>query len=210
MAKIPGEDVGYISGIKHVLKSGLTLVCLTWRASLISIHHLPKVSMLSFWIQLGVHLFCIFFTLVYGLLSRSLSLLPPPPLLPNRSWKTLRVLLPVKFSFACEACWWPHAQPLLGQIWIIYPLNLAQPWHFDVWCPPALALTIVLFPSVHHQIKCESTASALDIRTMDMKDAVCFTHWIPLFTLTAASTPIQLYLYGLQIIWGENIVLCQY
>lgn len=117
------HDVGYISGIKRFLKSAKTSLRLTWRASLISIHHLPKVSTLSCQIQLGVQcrsLFCIFFTLVYGLLSRSLplfawtaaSVMTPP--LPNRGWKTTRVLLPVKFSFAGEACWWPHAQPLLG------------------------------------------------------------------------------------------------
>lgn len=117
------HDVRYISGIKRFFKSVLTLVCLTWHASFISIHHLPKVSTLSCQIQLSVQcrsLFCIFFTLVHGLLSRSLPLLAWTAAsvmthpLPNRGWKTTRVLLPVKFSFAGEACWWPHAQPLLG------------------------------------------------------------------------------------------------
>lgn len=70
--------VRYISGIKCFLKSAVTSVHLTWQASLISIHHLPKVNVLSCQLQLSVQyrsLFCIFLTLVYGLVSRSLTLL---------------------------------------------------------------------------------------------------------------------------------------
>lgn len=106
------HDVRYISGIKRILKSALTSVCSTWRASLISFHHLPKVITLSCQIRLSVQCrsrFCIFLTVVYGLLSRSLpllastaaSLVTPP--LPNRGWSTTCVPLPVKFSIAREA-----------------------------------------------------------------------------------------------------------
>lgn len=122
------HDVGYISGIKRFLKSAVTPACLTWRASLISIRHLPKVSTLSCQIQLTVysveaffayssHLFMVYWAGHFPCLLEQLLRWwppPPPPFLLNRGWRTTCVLLPVKFLFAGEACWWPHVQPLPG------------------------------------------------------------------------------------------------
>lgn len=90
----PCQDV---SSIKRSLKSTATSQRLTRRASLLSIPHLPQVSALSLPNQTRavqrtgsffLSFFCIFLTLVYGLLNRSLPLLAwtaasamtPPPL----------------------------------------------------------------------------------------------------------------------------------
>lgn len=116
-------------------------------------HHLTQVSMPNPAGCAALKPFCIFLIFVYGLLSRSLPLLawtaasattPFPRLLPpsSRGLKTTCLLLPVRFFSAGRTRRWPLVQPLLGTVWIIYLLNLASAWHFDVWCPKAPALTI--------------------------------------------------------------------
>lgn len=77
------------------------------------------------------------------LLEQLLRWRPPPPpptahLLPGEVWRPLArcslsgSLLPAE----------PDAQPLPRAVWIIYLLNLAWAWHFDVWRLEAPALTI--------------------------------------------------------------------
>lgn len=121
-------------------------------------HHLTQVSMPNLARCAALKPFCIFLIFVYGLLSRSLPLLawtaasvtttPPPPPTPRLlppNWgglKTNSSLLPVRFSSAGGTRRWPDEQPLLGTVWIIYLLNLARAWHFDVWRPEAPTLTI--------------------------------------------------------------------
>lgn len=153
----PCQDV---SSIKRSLKSTATSQRLTRRASLLSIPHLPQVSALSlpnqtravqrkgpffsfFFFAYSSHLFMVYWTGHFPcLLEQLLQRWPHPPLYLTGVGKTTCVQLPVKFPSAGEAPLVTSCTAFTGTIWIIYSLNLAQPWHFDVWCPQALALTI--------------------------------------------------------------------
>lgn len=152
----PCQDV---SSIKRSLKSTAKSQRLTRRASLLSIPHLPQVSALSLPNQTRAvqrkgpfffFFFCIFLTLVYGLLNRSLPLLAwtaasamtLPSSLPNRGQEDYLCAAPCQVPLCWRGPLVTSCTAFTGTIWIIYSLNLAQPWHFDVWCPQALALTI--------------------------------------------------------------------
>lgn len=118
-------------------------------------HHLTQVSMPNPAWCAALKPFCIFLIFVSGLLSRSPPLLawtaaspttpPLPAILPPPNWGGLKTTcspLPVRFASAGGTWQWPDVQPLRGTVWIIYLLNLALAWHFDVWRLEAPALTI--------------------------------------------------------------------
>lgn len=111
-------------------------------------HHLTQVSMPNpawcffayssylFLVYWAGHLPC----LLKQLLRRRHLPSPPPS-----NWGGLKTTcspLPVRFASAGGTWQWPDVQPLLGTVWIIYLLNLALAWHFDVWRLEAPALTI--------------------------------------------------------------------
>lgn len=137
------------------LRSAVTRACFTCRASLASRppphsgEHAKSSLMCSTEAFLHIPHICFWFTEQVTspacLNSCFADHTSPPRRLPPPNWGGLKTTcspLPVRFASAGGTWQWPDVQPLLGTVWIIYLLNLALAWHFDVWRLEAPALTI--------------------------------------------------------------------